>query len=53
MKSLVSQDKKPTPPSNQRKRSVALAWSLVFLAVLFFSITIVKLGGQVALRSSF
>jgi len=31
----------------QRKRSVALAWALVALAVLFFIVTIVRLGPMV------
>ena len=34
----------------QRKRSVAIAWILVALVVLFFIVTIVRLGGNVALR---
>lgn len=35
----------------QRKRSVAIAWTLVALVVLFFVVTIVRLGGNVALRT--
>ncbi len=35
----------------QRKRSVAIAWTLVALVVLFFIVTIVRLGGNVALRT--
>jgi len=35
----------------QRKRSLAIAWILVALVVLFFIVTIVRLGGNVALRS--
>jgi lipopolysaccharide/colanic/teichoic acid biosynthesis glycosyltransferase len=34
----------------QRKRSIALAWALVALAVLFFVVTIVRLGPMVANR---
>jgi fatty acid desaturase len=34
----------------QRIRSVAIAWFLVALVVLFFLVTIVKLGGNVANR---
>ena len=34
----------------QRKRSIAIAWSLVGLIVLFFVVTIVRLGGNVAQR---
>lgn len=34
----------------QRKRSLALAWLLGALVVLFFIVTIVRLGGHVADR---
>ena len=34
----------------QRKRSLAIAWMLAALAVLFFIVTIVRLGGNVAVR---
>jgi hypothetical protein len=34
----------------QRMRSVAIAWILVGLVLLFFIVTIVRLGGNVALR---
>ena len=34
----------------QRMRSVAIAWILVALVVLFFIVTIVRLGGNVAVR---
>lgn len=34
----------------QRKRSVAIAWTLVALVVLFFIVTMVRLGGNVAVR---
>ena len=34
----------------QRKRSLAIAWILVGLIVLFFVVTMVRLGGNVALR---
>ncbi|MEE8632877.1 MAG: hypothetical protein V3S93_00215 [Methyloceanibacter sp.] len=35
----------------QRKRSLAIAWILVGLIVLFFIVTMVRLGGNVAVRS--
>jgi hypothetical protein len=47
-------DQKPFSPedmSRRRKRSIALALVLVGLAVLFFVTTIVRLGGDVGLRS--
>lgn len=34
----------------QRMRSVAIAWSLVGLALLFFLVTLVHLGGNVLNR---
>jgi hypothetical protein len=34
----------------QRIRSIVIAWSLVGLALLFFLVTIVRLGGNVANR---
>jgi len=34
----------------QRKRSMAIAWILAGLAILFFIVTIVRLGGNVAVR---
>jgi hypothetical protein len=34
----------------QRMRSIAIAWILAALAVLFFIVTIVRLGGNVANR---
>jgi predicted nucleic acid-binding Zn ribbon protein len=34
----------------QRKRSLAIAWILVALIVLFFIVTMARLGGNVALR---
>lgn len=34
----------------QRTRSVAIAWILAALALLFFIVTIVRLGGNVADR---
>jgi hypothetical protein len=34
----------------QRKRSLAIAWILASLVVLFFIVTIVRLGGNVAVR---
>ncbi len=40
----------PTPEelARQRRRSLAIAWSLVALAVVFFVTTIVRLGANVA-----
>lgn len=35
----------------QRKRSVAIAWVLVALVVLFFIVTMARLGGNVAERA--
>ena len=34
----------------QRQRSIAIAWALAGLAFLFFIVTIVQLGGNVANR---
>lgn len=34
----------------QRVRSIAIAWGLAFLAVLFFLVTIVRLGANVGNR---
>jgi hypothetical protein len=34
----------------QRMRSLAIAWILAGLVVLFFIVTIVRLGGNVAVR---
>jgi hypothetical protein len=34
----------------QRMRSIAIAWVLAALVVLFFIVTIVRLGGNVANR---
>jgi len=47
-------DQKPFSPEDmarRRKRSIALALVLLGLVVLFFVTTIVRLGGDVALRS--
>jgi len=35
----------------QRTRSIAIAWILAALALLFFIVTLVRLGGNVADRS--
>ncbi|MDJ0512225.1 MAG: hypothetical protein QNJ62_02130 [Methyloceanibacter sp.] len=34
----------------QRRRSLAIAWTLAILVVLFFIVTLVRLGGNVAVR---
>ena len=34
----------------QRQRSIAIGWALAGLALLFFIVTIVQLGGNVANR---
>lgn len=34
----------------QRRRSIAIAWTLAALVILFFIVTIVRLGGNVAMR---
>jgi hypothetical protein len=34
----------------QRMRSLAIAWTLAALVILFFIVTIVRLGGNVAVR---
>lgn len=47
-------DQRPFSPEDmnrRRKRSVALALVLAGLVVLFFVTTIVRLGGEVALRN--
>lgn len=49
----VAMDQSPYSPEDlarRRRRSIALALVLVALVVLFFVTTIVKLGGDVALR---
>ncbi|MEG6508743.1 hypothetical protein V6C03_07150 [Methyloligella sp. 2.7D] len=35
----------------RRRRSVAIAWALAALVVLFFIVTLVRLGGNVADRT--
>ena len=42
------QDEEETRKRRQRMRSLAIAWALAALAVLFFVVTIVRLGGNVA-----
>ena len=44
------QDAEQERKRRQRMRSVAIAWILGALVVLFFIVTIVRLGGQVAVR---
>jgi hypothetical protein len=41
----------PDDLARRRRRSIALALILVGLVILFFVTTIVRLGGDVALRS--
>jgi hypothetical protein len=44
------QDAEKERKRRQRKRSLAIAWILFGLVVLFFIVTIVRLGGNVAVR---
>jgi predicted nucleic acid-binding Zn ribbon protein len=44
------EDEKAERKRRQRKRSWAIAWILVGLVVLFFIVTLVRLGGNVAMR---
>lgn len=44
------QDAEKERQRRQRMRSVAIAWILAALVVLFFIVTIVRLGGNVAHR---
>jgi hypothetical protein len=44
------QDAEKERQRRQRMRSVAIAWILAALVVLFFIVTIVRLGGSVADR---
>ena len=44
------QDAEKERQRRQRVRSVAIAWILAALVVLFFIVTIVRLGGHVANR---
>jgi hypothetical protein len=41
------QDAEAERKRRQRKRSMAIAWILAALVVLFFIVTIVRLGGHV------
>jgi hypothetical protein len=45
------QDAEQERKRRQRMRSLAIAWILAALVVLFFIVTIVRLGGNVADRS--
>lgn len=50
------EDKSPEPAGqdparNARRRSVAIALSLVLMVVLFYAATIVRLGGNVVNKS--
>jgi predicted nucleic acid-binding Zn ribbon protein len=45
------QDAEKERKRRQRKRSLAIAWVLFGLVVLFFIVTIVRLGGHVADRA--
>jgi hypothetical protein len=44
------QDVEKERQRRQRMRSLAIAWILAALVVLFFIVTIVRLGGNVAVR---
>ena len=44
------QDAEKERQRRQRMRSMAIAWILAALAILFFIVTIVRLGGNVADR---
>jgi len=44
------QDAEKERQRRQRMRSIAIAWILAGLVVLFFIVTIVRLGGNVAVR---
>jgi predicted nucleic acid-binding Zn ribbon protein len=44
------QDVEKERQRRQRMRSLAIAWVLAALVVLFFIVTIVRLGGNVAVR---
>ena len=45
------QDAEKERQRRQRARSLAIAWILAALVVLFFIVTIVRLGGHVADRT--
>ena len=45
---LVMTDEEDERQRRQRMRSLAIAWALAALAVLFFVVTIVRLGANVA-----
>ena len=45
------QDAEQERKRSQRTRSLAIAWILAALVVLFFIVTIVRLGGHVAERA--
>jgi hypothetical protein len=47
---VVMDDAERERKRRQRMRSIAIAWILAALAVLFFIVTIVRLGGNVANR---
>jgi hypothetical protein len=44
------QDAEKERQRRQRMRSLAIAWTLAALVVLFVIVTIVRLGGNVAVR---
>jgi hypothetical protein len=44
------QDAEKERQRRQRMRSLAIGWILAALVVLFFIVTIVRLGGNVAVR---
>jgi len=37
--------------ARQRKRSIAIAWSLVALVILFFVTTMVRLGSNISMQA--
>jgi hypothetical protein len=49
-RAAVSRRLTPEEQRRQRIRSVAIAWFLVALVILFFLVTLVRLGGNVVNR---
>ena len=48
---VVMEDAEAERKRRQRRRSLAIGWSLAVLVILFFVVTIVRLGGNVAERA--